>query len=269
MSAQLDLAAEVINEPDAALLGSVAVDHDLGNRVVPGHQPEVFGVNLAVSHAVRLPSPGPVTPISGTTDRRSGMVQPGDSEQLADRPRCAELVRRACVELSRHGSCGISQGRRSITSFDDLEMGDYQSILGNPDRWKQLGWPLHRATFIERLNELRLTRNDVMHFNPEPLPPNTVEKLRNMLKVLRGFGPDQSLTWLLGSLCATRQLPRPCRLANPSVKIRAEGHDCQGCGLEVRDCAAVASCACTRTEGSARLRPGNPLTTTERKQHAR
>lgn len=27
-----------------------------------------------------------------------------------------------------------------------------------------------------------------MHFNPEPLPPNTVEKLRNMLKVLRDFG---------------------------------------------------------------------------------
>jgi CBS domain-containing protein len=80
------------------------------------------------------------------------------------------------------------EGRRTITSFDDLEMGDYQSVLGNPDRWKQLAWPLHRATFIERLNELRLTRNDVMHFNPGPLPPNTVEKLRNMLKVLRDFG---------------------------------------------------------------------------------
>lgn len=80
------------------------------------------------------------------------------------------------------------EGRRTITSFDDLEMGDYQSILGNPDRWKQLGWPLHRATFIERLNELRLTRNDVMHFNPGPLPPNTILKLRNMLKVLRDFG---------------------------------------------------------------------------------
>jgi hypothetical protein len=59
LSAQLDLVAEVVNEPDAALLGAVVVDHDLGNRVVSGHQPEVFGVNVAGSHAVRLPGPGP------------------------------------------------------------------------------------------------------------------------------------------------------------------------------------------------------------------
>jgi CBS domain-containing protein len=80
------------------------------------------------------------------------------------------------------------EGRRDITSFDDLEMGDYQSVLGNPDRWVQLGWPLDRTTFIRRLDELRVARNNVMHFNPEPLPPNTVEKLRNMLSLLRDFG---------------------------------------------------------------------------------
>lgn len=79
-------------------------------------------------------------------------------------------------------------GRRTIASFDDLEIGDYQSILGNPDLWAQLGWPLHRATFIKRLDELRITRNNVMHFNPEPVPSNTVERLRNILKLLRDFG---------------------------------------------------------------------------------
>jgi hypothetical protein len=52
----------------------------------------------------------------------------------------------------------------------------------------QLGWPLDRATFIRRLDELRVARNNVMHFNPEPLPSNTVEKLRNMLSLLRDFG---------------------------------------------------------------------------------
>lgn len=27
-----------------------------------------------------------------------------------------------------------------------------------------------------------------MHFNPEPVPSNTVERLRNILKLLRDFG---------------------------------------------------------------------------------
>jgi CBS domain-containing protein len=81
------------------------------------------------------------------------------------------------------------EGRREITSFDDLEMGDYQSILGNPDRWSQLGWPqLDRATIVKRLDELRVIRNNVMHFNPEPVPSNTVGRLRNILKLLRDFG---------------------------------------------------------------------------------
>jgi CBS domain-containing protein len=79
-------------------------------------------------------------------------------------------------------------GVRSIQSFDDLDMGDYQRVLENPDCWQQLGWPLDRASFIERLSELREIRNDVMHFNPDPLPPLTVEKLRKILKVIRDYG---------------------------------------------------------------------------------
>jgi hypothetical protein len=80
------------------------------------------------------------------------------------------------------------EGKRAVTSFDDLEMGDYQRTLENPDRWAKLNWPLDRGTFIKRLDELRAIRNNVMHFNPEPLPANTVPKLRYMLKILRDFG---------------------------------------------------------------------------------
>jgi hypothetical protein len=40
---------------------------------------------------------------------------------------------------------------------------------------------------IQRLNDLRLIRNNIMHFNPEPLDPQTIPKLRNMLRVLRAF----------------------------------------------------------------------------------
>ena len=60
--------------------------------------------------------------------------------------------------------------------------------LENPDRWTKRGWPPDRATFIKRLDELRVVRNNVMHFNPEPVPADAVEKLRYILKLLRDFG---------------------------------------------------------------------------------
>jgi CBS domain-containing protein len=79
-------------------------------------------------------------------------------------------------------------GSRAIQSFDDLEMGDYQRVLENPQQWAKLGWPLDRVAFVKRLDELRVVRNNVMHFNPEPVPADTVEKLRYILKLLRDFG---------------------------------------------------------------------------------
>lgn len=81
-----------------------------------------------------------------------------------------------------------SDGSRMIRSFDDLGVGDYQRVLENPDRWAKLGWPLDRAAFTTRLDQLRELRNDIMHFDPDPLPLDTVEKLRNFLKLLRKYG---------------------------------------------------------------------------------
>lgn len=79
-------------------------------------------------------------------------------------------------------------GLRPIRAFDDLEMGDYQRVLENRERWQKLGWPLDRVTFIKRLDELRIIRNNVMHFNPEPVPPSAVNKLRSILRLLRDYG---------------------------------------------------------------------------------
>ncbi|MFI6761207.1 hypothetical protein ACIBF5_18930 [Micromonospora sp. NPDC050417] len=78
-------------------------------------------------------------------------------------------------------------GRRGISSFDDLSMGDYQRVLEHPESWAKLCWPLDRATFVERLREIREIRNDVMHFNPDPLPTDTVAKLGNILRLLRHY----------------------------------------------------------------------------------
>lgn len=76
---------------------------------------------------------------------------------------------------------------RKIKNFDDLSFGDYQRILGNKDIWQELGWPLDRQAFVARLEEIRLIRNKVMHFHPDPVPEDAIERLRNFNSLLHQY----------------------------------------------------------------------------------
>jgi hypothetical protein len=156
LSAQLDPAAEVVNEPDAALLGAVVVDHDFRNRVVSGHQPEAFGVNVTVSRAVRLPGPDPVIPISGTTDRRPGVVQPGGLGFLTcfgPRKPATSVIELMGVVVTREfpgwetnvlGTMTLTitiageEIRLATVTYDD-ETGLYETYIGLPMTAHQLG----------------------------------------------------------------------------------------------------------------------------------
>ncbi len=92
-------------------------------------------------------------------------------------------------ELSEVQNHCDPQNQRGVNSFDDLSIGDYQRVLENPALWGQLGWPLDRKAFGKRLDEIRVIRNDLMHFNPDPLPDDTIQKIRNMINLLREYGP--------------------------------------------------------------------------------
>jgi type I restriction enzyme M protein len=91
-------------------------------------------------------------------------------------------------ELPRVVGLCDPDGERRIQTFDDLSIGDYQRVLQNKDAWDALGWSLDRKIFNKRLDELREIRNDLMHFNPDPLPGDAVLKIRHMINVLREYG---------------------------------------------------------------------------------
>jgi hypothetical protein len=67
-------------------------------------------------------------------------------------------------------------------------MGDYQRILENPDSWTRLGWSLDRKTFCARLEEIAQVRNNLMHFNSDPLPDDVVSMLQNFINLLQEYG---------------------------------------------------------------------------------
>ncbi|QKW48198.1 hypothetical protein [Streptomyces buecherae] len=83
------------------------------------------------------------------------------------------------------GACG--RNGRPLASYDALTFGDYVSVLRNEHCWQQLGWPLDQKAFTRRLDEIRKVRNDLMHFNPDPIPPLAVEQIRAVIDILRSY----------------------------------------------------------------------------------
>lgn len=77
---------------------------------------------------------------------------------------------------------------RDLSSYDQLTMGDYQRILEYPECWTKLGWSLHRKTFIARLEEIAEIRNNIMHFNNDPLPDDVLSMLQSFVDLLQEYG---------------------------------------------------------------------------------
>jgi serine/threonine protein kinase len=77
---------------------------------------------------------------------------------------------------------------RDISSYGRLTIGDYRRIFENPDCWAKLGWPLHRQTFCARLEKIAKIRNNIMHFNNDPLPGDVLSMLQNFINLLQDYG---------------------------------------------------------------------------------
>ena len=88
-----------------------------------------------------------------------------------------------------------SDSMRVISSVADLTFGEYVRLLEKPSNWGKLNLSFERAVFIARLDRVRLIRNDVVHFDPDPLDHKDLEELRlfsKFLQTLMMIGPTKS-----------------------------------------------------------------------------
>lgn len=78
-----------------------------------------------------------------------------------------------------------ADSERPISSVADLTFAEYIRLLENPDRWTKLSLNVDRRTFVEYLDRVREIRNDVMHFDPDPLPATDLDVLRRFAQFLQ------------------------------------------------------------------------------------
>jgi len=71
------------------------------------------------------------------------------------------------------------------SSAADMTIGEYQRLLEEPTRWSRLKLNIDRSVFNRLLDRVREIRNDVMHFDPDGIPEDDLESLRDFSRFLR------------------------------------------------------------------------------------
>jgi predicted transcriptional regulator len=86
---------------------------------------------------------------------------------------------------------------REIRNVADLTFGEYIRLLENPERWVQLDLAIDRVLFCRSLDQVRVIRNDVTHFDPDGITPSDLETLRDFTGFLKQLEQLQKprVTW--------------------------------------------------------------------------
>jgi predicted transcriptional regulator len=71
------------------------------------------------------------------------------------------------------------------TSISDLSFGGYIRLVQRPQVWQRLALNIDQASLTKQLEEVRQIRNDVMHFDPDPMTPKQLDALKNAAKFMQ------------------------------------------------------------------------------------
>jgi CBS domain-containing protein len=83
--------------------------------------------------------------------------------------------------------CKLEDKDRNILKISDLTLGEYKRLLENPEYWNRLNLDIDRHVFINKLEEIRMVRNDVMHFNADTITVDDITKLRDFVRLLQNL----------------------------------------------------------------------------------
>ena len=97
------------------------------------------------------------------------------------------LVHRKFTVDELNESLSGSGGKQTVSNPEELTLGGYRQLLGREKFWNRLNLNLDRKEFVKQLDWVREKRNDVMHFDPDGLEPEDVEKLEKFAKLFRNL----------------------------------------------------------------------------------
>ena len=89
-------------------------------------------------------------------------------------------------------TCDAQYLPKDFARTSDLTFGNYVSIFDHRDNWTKIGLALDKAAFVEEIKEVNRIRNEVMHFDPDPIEEDDLNKLRDVARLLETIKRLQS-----------------------------------------------------------------------------
>jgi predicted transcriptional regulator len=74
---------------------------------------------------------------------------------------------------------------RKLASISDLSFGGYIRLLQRPEVWARLNLSIDQACLTSQLEDVRQIRNDVMHFDPDPMTTKQLDVLKDASKFMQ------------------------------------------------------------------------------------
>jgi len=84
-------------------------------------------------------------------------------------------------------ACSPEHLPEEFSATSELTFGNLVKVLEYSENWKKLNLQLDRLTFCSELATVNRIRNDVMHFDPDPLTENNISTLRNVSRLFDGL----------------------------------------------------------------------------------
>jgi CBS domain-containing protein len=74
---------------------------------------------------------------------------------------------------------------RQPRDITDLTFGEYVRLLEHPKIWAKLQSQIDRAVLTRLLDEIRVIRNEIMHFDPDPLTSDQLRVLKRGVRLMQ------------------------------------------------------------------------------------
>lgn len=80
--------------------------------------------------------------------------------------------------------------KRKTGKIVDLTFGEYKYLIDNEANWKRIGWTgVPRDQLVHRLDRVRMIRNEIAHFRPQPLSTSSLATLEEFAGLLKQYVP--------------------------------------------------------------------------------
>ncbi len=80
---------------------------------------------------------------------------------------------------------GVVHGTQKPQNIADLSFGQYVRLLQNPAVWSKLAVKIDSGELTSLLEKIRIIRNDVMHFDPDPMTADELGVLKGAVRFMQ------------------------------------------------------------------------------------